>query len=115
LLAPPERSGAIVTFSAPLLRVARGTVVVERAGRRLVPAYGELVIGAPASLADPDSTQWRSPIGVDGAFEIDGLAAGRQPAVIVWDGGRCQLVLDVPRSATPIQRLGTQVCAEAAL
>jgi outer membrane usher protein len=90
--------------------VVRGRLLIERAGRRTIPAFGEVTVGAPASLDDPESQQWTSPLGSEGEFEIDGLSPGGYPAVIHWDGGRCELGLDVPVTDRAIVDLGVQVC-----
>lgn len=110
LLAPPRKGGVVATFPAPALELVRGRLVVQRGARRVVPAYGELVLGAPPTLQDPESEQWRSPVGGDGSFELDGVGAGRYQATVAWDGGRCTMTLEVPAPSTSITQLGERVC-----
>jgi outer membrane usher protein len=110
LVAPPDRGGVVVTFLAPRLQVVRARLRIEQGDRQLIPAFGEITVGAPASLDDPESQQWTSPLGSDGELEIDGLPPGGYPAVIDWEGGRCELGLDVPVSGRAILDLGVRVC-----
>ena len=114
LLAPPERGGAVAEFLAPLLRVVRGRVSVDRAGQQVNPAYGEIVLASPLSPVDPEGEPWRSELGADGAFEFAALPAGTYVASLRWDGGTCQLALEVPDASGPITRLGVQTCVEVA-
>lgn len=99
VVAPPAGGGVIVAFDSPVLHVVRGTL---RVGTR-IPAYGELtIVGTP--------TPFVSPVGSDGEFELDGVAAGQHAASISWEEGRCDFELTIPRSTLVITELGVMHC-----
>ncbi len=93
LAAPAFRSGALVQFPSERIAIFFGQLVVEAAGKELVPAYGELTVrpaGGPVS----------SPVGRDGRFYFENLPPGPHPAEVEWSGGSCAFELEVPEPST---------------
>jgi outer membrane usher protein len=103
-VATPYRGGAIVSFPVQLIRAVTGRVVMTIAGESIVPAFGQLTVTAEGRPFD-------SPIGRDGEFYLDNVPAGRHPALIEHEKGRCSFTLDVPAAATPVIDVGTVGCA----
>jgi len=99
-IAPPDRGGVVVRFTAPRMFLVRGRL---RVGAGDVPAYGELTLARAAGDVS-------SPIGRDGEFELDGVSAGRHDARVEWSGGTCALVVEAPDRDAGIVDLGTLRC-----
>jgi outer membrane usher protein len=102
-VATPFRGGAIISFPVQLIRAITGHVTMTIAGQRLVPAFGQLTVTA-------DGRPFDSPIGREGEFYLDTVPAGRHPAVIEHEKGRCSFTLDVPAAAAPVIDLGALRC-----
>ena len=99
VIAPPERSGAVVLFPVHPLRLVRGHISVQG----LNPAYGDVLVVM-------DGEPLLSPIGADGAFELDGLTEGTWTGSAEFPGGSCALSLVVPKGDGAIVDLGAVVC-----
>jgi outer membrane usher protein len=102
-VAPPFRSGAVVTFSATRVLAVTGTVSVEVAGEAVVPAYGQLTVVVAGRAID-------SPIGQLGEFYLEGIPPGRHQATLEYRGGTGTCVVDVPLSTAVVVRLGKITC-----
>lgn len=101
LVAPAERSGAVVVFPVARARIVRGTVRVEGAD----PAFGELTIVA-------GDVEYGSLIGRQGEFEFESLPAGRWAGTAAFGGRACTLVLEVPDADGAVLQLGDVACVE---
>jgi len=103
-VAPPFRGGAVAVFNAEREQAITGLLVLDIAGRSVVPAFGDItaaVEGRPLS----------SPIGGDGQFFLENVPPGKHPAVVTFGDVSCHVRLDVPPSDVAVLRLGTIRCA----
>jgi outer membrane usher protein len=80
-----------------------GSVVMDLAGRRVVPAYGQLTVRV--GLND-----LVSPLGRDGEFYFENLAPGRYAATAEAEAGTCQFAIDVPAAGTAFVDAGRAHC-----
>ena len=103
VVAPPYRGGALVTFPVQRMRSVRGTLVLDVAGREVVPALGELTVAARGTL-------YSFPLGTHGEFDLQDIPAGRFTATIESKAGRCFLTIAVPALDRPVVDLGTLRC-----
>ncbi len=108
VIAPPYRGGALVRFEAYRTRYLRGTLVIVAGGKKVIPLYGQLGVRAAQGEIE-------SPIGENGAFELEGLAAGSYPSVIHFDGIACSFSLSVPESSSSVVALGELTCVAPAM
>lgn len=106
LVAPGRRIGAAVRFDVKKIQTLTGVVLVAEAGRDVAPAYGEMRV---SGAREP------CPLGKDGRFYVETLAAGRHEAEVEYAGGRCSLVLVVPESADALTDVGSLRCTAAPL
>jgi outer membrane usher protein len=91
VVAPPYRGGSVVVFPTRRIEPVSGTVVLEAEGQTVLPALGQLtVFVGDAPLI--------SPIGRQGEFYFDSLAAGSYPAVVQFGTAPCQFRFEVPAS-----------------
>lgn len=105
-IAPPYHGGAVVAFPVRRLKAYEGTLSVTENGKSAVPAYGEIDL-------DVDGHAVSSPIGSDGAFYFENVAAGSYPATITTSkGDRCDFTFTVPKTEERIVRMGVVTCAE---
>ncbi len=104
-VATPLRGGAVVTFPVRRVTGVTGRIVVDVAGREVVPAYGELTV------TGPDGTARVSPVGTEGAFFLENLPAGRHPAVLEYRETVCRFTLSLPASPSALVDIGTVRCA----
>ena len=103
LVAPPWRGPAIVTFAAAPLHGLTGRLVLVRAGRDLVPAFGLLVVTT-------DVMDVVSPVGEHGEFFVDRLAPGAHEGRLEFEGDTCAFTLQVPIVTTIITDIGVVTC-----
>lgn len=103
VVAPPYRGGAVAEFDVRRIQRVTGRIAVVEGGTEQIPSYGELVLGQPGDGAV-------SPVGRDGEFYFENLAAGSHRAVVQKDGTPCEFTLEVPASANPVIDLGTVRC-----
>lgn len=80
-----------------------GTLSVREGSILVVPSAGELTARVPGI----EST---SPLGNGGEFYLENVPAGRHPAKVVYGGGTCRFVLEVPASHQSFLDLGPVVC-----
>lgn len=106
LIAPRNRSGVVVRFTARRMRAVRGSIVVDH-GRHSA-AYGEL------RLAKGGGEEEIAPVGSDGEFELANLTPGRHTAQLDYAGGSCTVALEVAERGRPIQELGAVACTPTA-
>jgi outer membrane usher protein len=85
VIAPPRRGGVIVRLAPAPAAVLRGTIVGVRDGERVDVSYGELTLDGA-----------RFPIGHAGAFELEGVTAGRHRGAIAIEDARCDVVFEIP-------------------
>lgn len=104
VVAPPLLGGAVVEFTATPTSFVRGSVVVREQGARVIPEYGELSVATPAGPVS-------SPIGKDGHFELEGLAAGLHRATVTYAGGTCAFSFAVPVSTDVVIDVGELQCS----
>ena len=103
LVAPPWRGAAIVTFTAVPLHGITGRLVLVRAGRDIVPAFGRLVVGT-------DVMDVVSPVGEHGEFFVDRLAPGEHEGRLEFEGHTCAFTLQVPTVTAIITDIGVVRC-----
>ena len=103
IIAPPFRGGALVTFPVQRVQSFTGTLVVDVSEKSVVPAYGQLTVTA-------ESKPVVSPLGKNGEFYLENLAAGKYPAGVEYTGGTCRFTLEVPVADAPFVNLGTLYC-----
>jgi hypothetical protein len=103
LLAPPLRGAAVAEFAAPTPHYFRGTVVLDVEGRRVLPAYGQLLVVG----STPEQS---SVLGELGEFEIEGLAQGKASWAVEFVDGKCEVEVDVPEAHDVVTDLGEIVC-----
>jgi outer membrane usher protein len=102
-IAPPFRSGAVVTFSANRVHGVTGMVSVDAAGETVVPEFGQLtVVVAGRAIA--------SPVGRLGEFYLEGIPPGQHQGTIEYRGGTGTCIVDVPRSTAVVVKLGSITC-----
>jgi outer membrane usher protein len=102
-IAPPYRSGAIVTFPVRQVLAVAGTVVVVEKGRDLAPAYGQLVVNAGEKRVV-------SPFDEAGNFYLEDLAPGSYAAEAQYEGGTCTFQLHVQPGPTALVQVGNIKC-----
>ncbi len=103
VIAPPFRGGALVLFPVQRIQSLMGTVVVEIAGKPVIPAYGQLTVTA-------NGRQIESPLGKQGEFYLENVPTGRHAALVEYEDGTCKFELNVPASEKPEVELGTVRC-----
>ncbi|MGH9650441.1 MAG: hypothetical protein ACRD3I_08215, partial [Terriglobales bacterium] len=103
IIAPPFRGGAVVLFPVQRIQSLMGTLVVEVAGKPVVPAYGQLTVTV-------NGRQIESPVGKQGEFYLENVPTGRHTAQVEYEGGTCKFELDAPASEKPEVDLGTVRC-----
>jgi outer membrane usher protein len=104
VVAPPFGGAVQALFPVKRLQSLSGTLVVEFAGQRIVPAYGQLTVTV-------DGKPVVSPLGKQGEFYLEDVPPGRYPAEVEYQNGVCRFELSVPASDDPILDLGTVVCS----
>jgi outer membrane usher protein len=104
LIAPMERSGAIVTFPAHKIQAFLGKVLVKTLKQSLVPSYGRI------SVNTSDGTVI-SPLGTEAEFYLENLTVGKYPALVEYEGGECRFEIDVPKKDGLIVELGELTCS----
>jgi len=92
VVAPPRRGAAFAEFRATRIHYFRGRVLVVRDGKEYAPSYGDLVV-------KDHGRDNISPLGEDGSFELEGLAAGPHEAEIRHAKGTCKFRLDAKESS----------------
>ena len=102
-IAPPNRGGAIVTFPVRRVLAAAGTVVVEEAGKAIVPAYGQISVKVGEQQMD-------SPLDEAGNFYLENVSPGSYSAEVQYATGACTFPLVVPASPTALVQVGTARC-----
>jgi outer membrane usher protein len=102
-IAPPYRGGAVVRFPVQQTQAFTGNLLVEVAGKTVIPAYGQL-------NAVVKGQQIFSPIGGQGEFYLENLPAGKYSAQVEYRDGICKFNVDVPSSKEPFFKLGTLRC-----
>jgi outer membrane usher protein len=102
-IAPPFRGGSLVTFRANERRTITGTALLAIGSQSVVPALGELSV----SIGNESLS---SPIGHNGEFYLEGVQAGRHPAVVVSGATTCRFELTVPASNATVLKLGIVRC-----
>ena len=102
-IAPPYRSGAVLTFSATRIQAVTGTVSLDAAGKVVVPEYGQLtVVVAGQSIT--------SPIGPTGEFYFEMLPPGQHQAKLEYLGATGTCLVVVPVSTAIVVKLGSITC-----
>jgi outer membrane usher protein len=104
LIAPMERSGAIVTFPAYKIQAFLGKILVKTSKQSLVPSYGRIAVNTSDGKVI-------SPLGIDAEFYLENLTAGKYPALIEYEGGECRFEIDVPKKDELIVELGVLTCS----
>ncbi len=102
-IAPPYRGGAIVTFPVRQVFSVAGTVIVEKNGRDIVPAYGQLVVtvaGLPIV----------SPFDEAGNFYLENVPPGTYLAEAQFATGTCAFHLAVQTGGMALVNAGTVRC-----
>ena len=106
LIAPPELSGAVVTFAAPQVHAIRGRVVVGAHGAQVIPKYGELTL-AVAGVARGDSA-----LGENGEFYLEDVPAATYDATVDYADGACHFTFAVPNDPAAMTDVGTLTCGQ---
>ena len=105
-IAPPNRGGALVTFPVTRVQSINGSVRLAVGGQVVVPAFGTLTIVVEGKGAS-------SPVGADGEFYFQNIAAGRHHAVVQHAGMSCEFDLVIPASSSRVTTLAPQTCTVA--
>jgi outer membrane usher protein len=107
-VAPRYRGGTVERFDVGPTRVVVGKVVLaidEKGGARdVAPEWGEIAVELPTGRVV-------SPIGAGGEFWLEGLAPGRQEALVRWEGRLCRFTLEVG-TKPGIVDVGLQRCVQ---
>lgn len=103
IIAPPFRGGALVTFPVQQTQSFTGTLVIEVGGKSVIPSYGQFTVTTESKLVV-------SPLGKNGEFYLENLAAGTFQAKTEYKQGVCQFVLHIPVADAPFVNLGTLHC-----
>ena len=101
--ATPYRGAAVVHFDAKRVSFVRGTLVVRKSGKEVIPAYGEVTVHSGDQLLT-------SPVAREGEVEFEGLAEGSHAARVEYGEGVCDFTLVVPQRKGPVADLGTIAC-----
>jgi outer membrane usher protein len=104
LIAPMERSGAVVTFPARKIQAFLGKVLVKTLTQTLVPSHGRIVVNTSDGKVI-------SPLGTEAEFYLENLTVGKHPALIEYEGGECRFEIDVPKKDGLIVELGELTCS----
>lgn len=104
LIAPPAQAGAVVTFASEKLHALEGFIVIDIAGKSVVPKYGQLTIEGNGFHED-------SVLGGDGEFYLDNVPAGRYSAHVLFEKGECIFEFASPVTDAMLVKLGTLGCA----
>ena len=104
-VAPFYRGGAVVSFAVKKLQAFQGKIKLRRDGAQVIPAYGDFSV----TIADQTLT---SPIGGEGEFYLENLAAGVQLAIVHYEGDVCRFELTVPHADGRFVQLGTLTCVQ---
>ncbi len=103
LIAPPVTAGAVVTFAAVRLHAITGTIVVDRAGTVVIPAYGQLTLEGKGFHAE-------SALGENGEFYLENVPAGTYTARVLLTGGECDFEFVSPTTDKVLDKVGTLQC-----
>ena len=103
IIAAPYRGGALVEFPAARIQRVVGKTMIDRAGKTIVPQYGQLTIVG-------QSQSFESPLGNTGEFYFENLKSGRYQAQIETKDENCEFYLDVPSTSNEIIELGLVTC-----
>lgn len=106
-LAPPPRGVALAELRARTIHYYRGRIVIDTAGKRSAPTYGQLTV---YRVGD----DLVSPLGEQGEFDLEGAEPGVRNALIEWPEGTCKLQIEFAASEEPVIDLGELVCHAAA-
>jgi outer membrane usher protein len=98
---PYPGSGSVVKFA--VRRTRQALVVLQQVDGQPVP------VGAQVRLL-PGGVEFR--VGRRGEVWLIDLAAGPQPLHVLWSGGGCALVLDVPAGQDIPAKIGPLTCAQ---
>jgi len=103
VVAPGYRAGAIVEF--PVRRDTRvlGSIVLERNGATIVPAAGIVSLTT-------DDRPYESPVGRNGEFYFENIAAGAHRARVRYEGTECEFTIEVPAVEDPVMQIGAHTC-----
>lgn len=105
MIAPAERSGILVEFTAQKIQAFFGKILVQTAGKTsLVPSYGRITL-------DLKDRKVSSPLGTDGEFYLENLPTGNQTALVEYEGGECQFEISVPSQEGMVIELGQLTCS----
>ncbi len=104
VLAPPYRGGSIALFPAPRPWRVAGRIVVLDGAEIVTPSNWLLRVEAPSGPMEMG-------LGTDGAYYLEGLPPGQYRASVRSGETRCDLLLQVPASDSPVIRAGTTTCA----
>jgi outer membrane usher protein len=110
-IAPPYHGGALAVFQAQRVQSAQGTILVERDGSSLTPAYGQLAVKTANAAIE-------SPIGAAGEFYLENVPPGRHEATVEFTetltpgspARTCTFTLDMPASDASSVVLGALRC-----
>jgi outer membrane usher protein len=102
-VAPPYRGGILVRFPVQRVQRSEGRVLLVVDGAERAPTYGEMSVTV-------DGRRLVSPVGANGEFYFENLAAGRHRAAIEHGDGTCAFTLDVPDVEGLVADLGVVRC-----
>ena len=105
LVAPAAQAGALVTFAAEQLHALDGVILINLAGKSIVPEYGDL------TLAGGDGFSAESVLGKNGEFYLENVPAGKYRAHVVFRQGTCEFDFVAPATDAVLVKLGTLGCA----
>ena len=106
-VAPFAHSGLLVKYGSTMIRAITGTVVIERGGSSLKPAYTNMTLDLPGGPV----TQG---LGDEGVFYFENVPQGSFKAHVDDAQGGCTFILQVPSERNIITNLGTVLCDGAA-
>lgn len=103
LIAPPFRGGGIARFTVQRIQNFIGTVVLQRAGTRIIPALGEFTVQRGEEMV-------ASPLNRNGQFYFETLTPGDYTAQVRFEREVCAFSLSIPASDKLFVDLGTLTC-----
>ena len=105
-IVPNFRGAAVVKYQVQRIRAIVGTLILRRKnGSSVVPMYGQFTLSA-------NGKNQQSEIDQNGRFYINGISAGRYPALVEFNNESCRFFVSVPATDRPFLNLGSLPCTE---
>jgi outer membrane usher protein len=102
-VSPPYRGGGIVSFKVTRFQAVTGKLYIPRNGERVPAAFAALEVSLGAEVVS-------SVVGIDGAFYLENIPAGRWRARLLVENKESVFDLVVPQGMDAIVDLGEIDC-----